>query len=62
MHVVAGFAWQFAPTPEKITGYSAEDFKEGAISFDRIHPDDLQRVIENFRNISESKSMDKFQS
>jgi len=40
---------------EKITGYSIDEFKEGAISFDKIHPDDMQRVVENFRNISENK-------
>jgi len=40
---------------EKITGYSCEEFREGAITFDKIHPDDMQRVIENFRNISENK-------
>lgn len=38
---------------EKITGYSPEEYSEGAMDFDRIHPDDLQRVIENFRNITD---------
>ena len=40
---------------EKITGYSAEEFNEGAITFDKIHPDDMQRVVENFRAISENR-------
>jgi len=40
---------------EKITGFNAEEFSSGAVSFDRIHPDDAPRVIENFRNISEKR-------
>ena len=40
---------------EKITGYSPEEFEGGALSFDKIHPDDAARVIENFRNISENR-------
>ncbi|MBB6478530.1 putative bifunctional diguanylate cyclase/phosphodiesterase [Spirochaeta isovalerica] len=40
---------------ENITGYSSEEFSEGAMNLDRIHPDDLQRVIENFRNITEGR-------
>ncbi|MBN2656892.1 MAG: GGDEF domain-containing protein [Spirochaetales bacterium] len=40
---------------ENITGYSSEEFSEGAMNFDRIHPEDLQRVIENFRNITEGR-------
>ena len=41
---------------EKITGYSAESYREGALDFDKVHSDDRQRVIENFRNISENRS------
>jgi diguanylate cyclase (GGDEF)-like protein/PAS domain S-box-containing protein len=40
---------------EKITGYSPEEYTEGAMDLDRIHPEDLQRVIENFRNITERR-------
>lgn len=40
---------------EKITGYSPEDYTEGAINFDKVHPDDRQRVVENFRNITENR-------
>lgn len=40
---------------EKITGFNSDEFKEGAINFDRVHPDDRQRVIENFRNITEKR-------
>jgi len=40
---------------ENITGYSSEEFSEGAMNLDRIHPEDLQRVVENFRNITERR-------
>lgn len=40
---------------EKITGFNPDEFSEGAINFDRVHPDDRQRVIENFRNITENR-------
>lgn len=42
---------------EKITGFNSEEFSDGAINFDRIHHDDRQRVVENFRNIMDRREL-----